>query len=399
MQEVLANKSTAADARRDIHGRLSTGSLGFVTNFISFRSLMVEVEEHILKSRSASDAGVILEHIPCLEWVRLQFSPSNPYTRRALQFTCRFDLCSTLQSRNLRHEHPWSHYSNALVAYWRFHALRHNDHQVAMSVDDKASGQVGCPGSPMAFLARSRRSYAGPVHSINALDHDFATATKLEPSIVLVCNVVEGESMVQGQIYMCLKNKIFEPSESFRHFEETARIFNLHLLSLPSHVASMKTMLSLLSDGGGDRNITHRSVQLSYLALFLSLDLDRLLIQRTAPYQSFMNPVERCMSIINLSLQNCAFSRLQGDPDMEAFMKQHPTMSTVREGIARLPVRPGLQMIQKIRNSVQPVMTEMEARVSQAVWSDRNVVCIQPATPVQSAQAMNLTIIINRYLT
>ena len=40
--------------------------------------------------------------------------------------------------------------------------------------------------------------------------------------------------------------------------------------------------------------------QLPLIALFLNLDLDLLCAARTAPNQSWRNPVERMMSIVNL---------------------------------------------------------------------------------------------------
>ncbi len=45
------------------------------------------------------------------------------------------------------------------------------------------------------------------------------------------------------------------------------------------------------------------SVKLSMIALFRSLDLDMLVALRTAPSNSWANPVERIMSIVNTGLQ------------------------------------------------------------------------------------------------
>ena len=53
---------------------------------------MAEVKEYIVENRSTIEANKILSHIPTEVWVSLQFSPSNPYTKRALMYTGRFNL-------------------------------------------------------------------------------------------------------------------------------------------------------------------------------------------------------------------------------------------------------------------------------------------------------------------
>ena len=51
------------------------------------------------------------------------------------------------------------------------------------------------------------------------------------------------------------------------------------------------------------------SVQLSYIALFLTRDLDYLVAVRTPPYNSWKNPAERVMSELNLALQTVGIMR------------------------------------------------------------------------------------------
>lgn len=59
------------------------------------------------------------------------------------------------------------------------------------------------------------------------------------------------------------------------------------------------------------------SVKLSMIALFLELDLDVLIALRTAPSNSWANPVERVMSIVNLGLQGVGLMRSKRDDDFE----------------------------------------------------------------------------------
>jgi len=62
-------------------------------------------------------------------------------------------------------------------------------------------------------------------------------------------------------------------------------------------------VLLLYTDGGPDHQVNFLSVQLSYIALFLTRDLDYLVAVRTPPCNSWKNPAERIMSELNLALQ------------------------------------------------------------------------------------------------
>jgi len=64
-----------------------------------------------------------------------------------------------------------------------------------------------------------------------------------------------------------------------------------------------KSVLFVYTDGGPDHRLTFFAVQLALVALFLNLNLDLLVVGRTAPNHSWRNPVERLMSVINLGLQ------------------------------------------------------------------------------------------------
>ncbi len=59
------------------------------------------------------------------------------------------------------------------------------------------------------------------------------------------------------------------------------------------------------------------SVKLSMIALFIELDLDALVALRTAPSNSWANPVERIMSIVNIGLQGIGVMRKKGSDDFE----------------------------------------------------------------------------------
>ena len=73
----------------------------------------------------------------------------------------------------------------------------------------------------------------------------------------------------------------------------------------------------MYSDGGPDHRCNYTSVKLSLIGLFKDLNLDRLVALRTAPGNSWANPVERIMSIINLGLQGVGVMRTAGSEQFE----------------------------------------------------------------------------------
>ena len=88
-------------------------------------------------------------------------------------------------------------------------------------------------------------------------------------------------------------------------------------------------VLLVLSDGGPDHRLSYGSVQVSLLALFFRLNLDMLIAVRTCPYQSWTNPAERVMSILNLALQNVSLERKEMDEECEKLIKNKNNMLAV----------------------------------------------------------------------
>ena len=78
-----------------------------------------------------------------------------------------------------------------------------------------------------------------------------------------------------------------------------------------------KQILLMYSGGGADHNVT----LISLVSQFLQLDLDALVALRCWTTQSWVNPAERVMSLLNLALQNCALERTKMIDKFEAQMK------------------------------------------------------------------------------
>jgi hypothetical protein len=104
----------------------------------------------------------------------------------------------------------------------------------------------------------------------------------------------------------------------------------LHWLTMtPMQVLVIKT------DGGPDRNNTFINVQLAYYSLAKELGLDKLILMRTAPGQSYVNPVERVMSVLNLALQGFATARGECSPAVELALKGAQSMKATRVALSK----------------------------------------------------------------
>ena len=83
---------------------------------------------------------------------------------------------------------------------------------------------------------------------------------------------------------MGLKHKVTQPSSALRHATELSQLLKSSAFDDDDVLAS-KPILVTVSDGGPDHRVTFVSVQLlSLICLFMSLDLDMLVVARTCPY-------------------------------------------------------------------------------------------------------------------
>lgn len=92
-------------------------------------------------------------------------------------------------------------------------------------------------------------------------------------------------------------------------------------------------------------------VQLSLIAVFKILRLDMLIAARTAPGQSWLNPVERVMSLLNIGLQNCATERAACTEEFEQILHKCNSMADVRKEADK---NPGLAA--SWQSSIKPVI-------------------------------------------
>jgi hypothetical protein len=129
----------------------------------------------------------------------------------------------------------------------------------------------------------------------------------------------------------------------------------------------------LLTDGGPDRMLKRATVMAAQIALFLSLDLDMLIVSRTVPHLSFRNPVERVMSTLNYALQNVSLCR-EGTPTsiLEQELKGCNSMSSIREKAKHFPE--GEEAFKSLfRGSLQLATRKISERISRLNWKGESI--------------------------
>ena len=177
-------------------------------------------------------------------------------------------------------------------------------------MDDKSKIPIGEPGNPEAAITHMRKVLTTASIELEATDHDYHVRN-LTPSVNLICDILQepSDSFYSGQIYIGLKNSIFQASDPFRHAIELIDVLRNYYQDY-----QIPSFLCLFTDGGCDHNIKHLFVQCVLLAFFKVCNFDILNVGRCVPYHSFVNPAERCMSLLNIGFHGLALERDKAGP-------------------------------------------------------------------------------------
>lgn len=345
VQEELDSMTVAADERR--HG----GVVAFLSEVISQKKLDDSAQERLdtkkLNGIIASDVAS-----PSLQWFRFQFWPSNEHVRTSWQYTGRFQMKLQLQVRNLRKSHAHAYYcakQKKLAESW---VHKYRDFCTAGQPDDKANGTIGEPGTATGFLTRQRKALSGVhVSSMQAMDHDAGSSKlRLIPSVFLkqeIPDSVDG-SWLRGEVYVTLKNNLFESSEANKTLAE--------IMECLDDCKPNKPNLWLHADGGGEHHVGHPSVIGAAISFFRHMHdrVDRLIKTRGCPYHSYLHEVERVMSILNLGLYGVALERPlinhAAYPGMEERFNSLKTTAELRAAGKRYP-----DFINGLDDALQPM--------------------------------------------
>ena len=109
-----------------------------------------------------------------------------------------------------------------------------------------------------------------------------------------------------------LKDSIFQPSSPLHYAVELLKV-----LKTTNVNPVLKLVLFLYTDNSPDHRVAHVSIQAALICVFKHLNLDCLIAARNAPMQSFRNPMEQCMPLLNIRLQAVGVMRAVIDPDRQ----------------------------------------------------------------------------------
>ncbi len=225
---------------------------------------------------------------------------------------------------------PDQHWVNAQTRYY-LEWLIETKHAQPGSVlfygqDDKARIPVGNDVA-VSTNVRSRTRAIVP-HGVqpSAADHDFGYASII-PSVTLKCNIPDSMERSffggDGEMEVVLRDGTFDGSDVFDHCSQ--------LLQTLSNEPVKPFGIVLQTDGGPDHNLTFLRTRLALVSLFISGDMDILVAIRGAPNGSWLNKAERCMSILNLGLQDVALIQGVMPEWAEDHVKSASSMKDVRK--------------------------------------------------------------------
>eukprot|EP00956_Cyclotella_meneghiniana_P041453 scaffold227870_cov37-Cyclotella_meneghiniana.AAC.2 len=290
-----------------------------------------------LENKVKQNVLAVMPPVPSIEWVRLQFVPSNDTVNKAAQMSGRLGCKRAAQKRTLRKAHVDQHWVNAMTRYillWLIELKKATDGVLFLGQDDKAKIPVG-DSVPISTGVRAnvRRSIvnADTEDSLTAMDHDFHVVN-LVCSATLVCNIPDSiggsffmgdEESGNGEMFYTLRDAIFDPSTVFDH---TAQ-----LIDCLRRLDKRPFVLVLQTDGGPDHSIKFANTKNAMVALFVKLDLDHLVVLRGAPNGSAYNKIERLMSPANFALTNVSTKRGVMPDWAEKLMKNCNAMAEVRK--------------------------------------------------------------------
>lgn len=307
---------------------------------------------------------------PSRSWIHLNFQPNNPFVKSAVQYTGRFDVKRSVQQRILRAQHPDSDYTYMLYRYLKEFAVEFRDHVAMQCLDDKAIIPIGEPGKPTAATQRQHNSsLTTSANAVKALDHDYHLCG-LVPSVCLMVEIPDSPrgSFYKGNVHITVKDKVLQASSPLRHSTETVRIMRDHYSN--DSVNLNKPVLIRYTDGGPDHRTNFPSVQLCAIIEFIALDLDMLIACRTAPNQSYNNPAERVMSLLNLGLQNVALSRNDMLPGFEMQIRSMNSLKLFRKRASEQMKEALKESLQEPLSTVKQIFSRLQRKNGQVYVHD-----------------------------
>lgn len=351
----MIDEWAAADERH--HG------IAHMAQFLSVGDLVNKVKESLPVGTAVPSESTVL----------LSFAPRNISTAAARHYTGKVVMVHKVQSLQLRNYNADFHYCFAQFKYLREMAIKYKDSCLLLSCDDKAKVMMGEPGLGISTGVRGRQSLVPSSIVPAALDHDVNQKASVVPSVMLdikIPDIIE-ETFYRGQVAVTLNDAVFQTSSPNRFVSEVLKYWE----SLANEKRECVKLLFLVTDGGPEHRMTFESVKISLIHIFRKTNVDLLIALRMAAGQSFANPVERIMSVLNIALQNVAIMRVPMSEGVESVLKSCGTMDAIR--------KKEQQVGEEWGKSVQPTIDTLAGRFARCSLKDVPFIIQPPTTQAQ----------------
>ena len=194
--------------------------------------------------------------------------------------------------------------------------------------DDKYKVPVREPGYPLSAPPRGRRVLLATNESYQVSDYDF-TKINMIPTVILLNNIPEKvkDSWFRGKPYILLKITVILPSTSLQNARQVADALIKHHASKEA----VPPVLFMYTDGGPEHRTNFLSEKIAIIALQKFIDLDQIIVARTAPGHSFTNLAERINCILNLGFYRIRYMRQRSsNAEFESKIAKCDTLSKQR---------------------------------------------------------------------
>ena len=307
--------------------------------------------------------------IPSLRWLYFQFFPTNPHTHASSKHTGRLKIKLKIQSCILRAHHPDKNYCWSMWTYLREFLVMKREFASLQSCDEKKSIPVGEPGNYVQAVEKTRKIMCRIDGRWVALDHGWSKSN-IVPSVVLQIEIPETlhGSWYAGTVCVILKEKTFGNTDAaMRHTVENQSVARFLNVATPITVS--------IHDGAADYNMTNGGALLAHLVDYIRSGADMAISMRFCPYQSYNDPAERCMSLLNMGLQGVALARTNVNPTMERFMTRCSSMKDTRSLAKDHP-----QIVSYVQESMEAPIKMVQDQFEKLEWTENSVHVLPPAT-------------------
>ena len=169
-------------------------------------------------------------------------------------------------------------------------------------------------------------------------------------------------------MYVAVKDSIFQPSSALRHATE-----NSHLIG-----SSGKAIVASITDRGPSHNVRHGQTQLASISTFQRHNLDMVVGINTCPGNSWANPTQRIMSVLNLALSGVSLSREEMSKEKDKLIKTPANMKEMRAAAEK---NPDIKVV--INDSLQKPLSILNNRFSQLSLKGSQFQILPPASDEQ----------------